>query len=350
MQLAPVVDLVFSPDHIADLPHLVQHATEEKQVQIGFADTASYRFLSAAPKARDQGCTAFVTIQKGCDNKCAYCIVPSVRGPAICRPAAEILAEVKDLVLAGVKEVTLIGQNVNAYRGLHGSTDDFIALLRLINDIRGGLHRIRFTTSHPKDLHWEMPACFKNLDKLCSWLHLPVQSGSTRVLGLMNRGYTREQYIEQVDRIRQQCPEITIGTDIIVGFPGETQEDFLDTVSLVEQIQYDYAYSFKFSARPGTAAAQLEDGLDEDEKLSRLHHLQEIQDQITARRLHRWVGRKVSVLVEGPSRQGLPQLCGRTSGNQVVNIDNADVESVQEQLVDVRITQSGKHSLTGEVI
>jgi tRNA-2-methylthio-N6-dimethylallyladenosine synthase len=342
LELAPAVDLVFSPDHIRTLPALLQDARRRRRVQTGFVDPAAYQFLEAR---NAQPPTALVTIQKGCDNACAYCIVPSVRGPCVSRPREEILTEVQSLVDGGVREVTLIGQNVNAFRGGQGGEDDFIELLRAVAAIEG-LRRLRFTTSHPKDFHEAMPDCFRQLRALCPWLHLPVQSGSTRVLERMKRGYTRERYVTHIDNVRAHRPDIVVGTDIIVGFPGETEADFQETLSLVEEIQFDYAYSFKFSPRPGTAAAAQPDDVDEQEKRRRLHLLQTTQDGITARRLARFEGQVVEVLVEGASRKGPPQLSGRTPGNQVVNIDEGSGWNAGD-LVQVQILRAGRHSLTG---
>ncbi len=346
LDTAPSVDLVFSPDHIALLPTLIDEAREQRTVQIGFVDPTSYRFLTAASTtAQPVAPTALVTIQKGCDNSCSYCIVPSVRGPAVSRPLDEILAEIQTLVASGTSEVTLIGQNVNSYHGGAGTDDDFITLLEAIDGIEG-LRRLRFTTSHPKDVHPKLAWCYASLKSLCPWLHLPVQSGSSRVLGLMNRGYTREHYVEHVSRIRERCPNLSLGTDLIVGYPGETDEDFLETISLLEEIQYDYAYSFKFSARPGTHAEQLPGELTEKEKASRLAHLQRVQDAFTIARLKRWEGQHLEVLVEGPSRRGGDQLCGRSPGNQVVNFEG---KVLPGQLVGVRIIEARKHSLHGMI-
>jgi len=256
----------------------------------------------------------------------------------------EVLAEIRALVDHGVREVTLIGQNVNAYRTGAGSVDDFVTLLTEVDRIEA-LSRLRFTTSNPKDFHSRMPQCFKELRTLCPWLHLPVQSGSSRLLASMQRGYDRDRYISCVDAVREARPDVTVGTDIIVGFPGETEADFLDTISLVEELQFDYSYSFKFSVRPGTTAATLSNDVEEMEKRRRLLHLQTVQDRITRARLARFVGRQVEVLVEGPSRKGDPQLCGRTPGNQVVNFDGTG-HAVGET-VTVEVSRAGPHSLTG---
>jgi len=351
LERVPALDLVFSPDHIAALPELVEQAGERRRVETGFAEPDEYQFLSARP-GRVAGPTALVTIQKGCDNNCAYCIVPSVRGPCVSRPRDEILEELDRLTAAGVREVTLIGQNVNAYRGSAGTADDFVELLRAVDQRWGGreLARLRFTTSHPKDFHPELPGCFRDLACLCPWLHLPVQSGSSRVLEAMSRGYTREQYLVQLRAVRAAYPDVSMGTDLIVGFPGETEADFLETIELLEEAQYDYAYSFKFSPRPGTAAAGLRDELPEEEKARRLKHLQQVQDGITSQRLRSLVGRSTEVLIEGPSRKGKPQLCGRDPGNHVINIDDPEGRFAPGDLVPVEIVAAGRHSLSATPI
>jgi tRNA-2-methylthio-N6-dimethylallyladenosine synthase len=346
-QSVPSLDLIFSPDHIRDLCDLVEDARRSPRVRTGFVDVERYSFLSAAPRTAATP-TALVTIIKGCDNHCSYCIVPQVRGVEVSRAATEVLAEVHMLAAAGTREVTLIGQNVNSYRGYHGGADDFVELLRAVDQVPG-LDRIRFTTSHPKDFSDELARCFAELRHLCPWLHLPVQSGSTAVLASMNRGYSRDDYLRRVERVRAACPDIAIGTDLIVGFAGETEAQFEETVSLVEQVQFDYAFSFKYSVRPGTPAAALADDVAEAEKSLRLHRLQTIQEQITAARLARWVGRVVPILVEGPSRRGLPQLSGRTPGNKVLNFEAKDGAGLVGSLVDVHVTAAGSHSLTGRI-
>ena len=344
---APCLDLILGPDHIAALPRLLEQVASGRSAQVGFVDVDDYTFLRAAPRAGGEGPTALVTIQKGCDNHCAYCIVPLVRGPEVSRPLDDVVGEVEDLVAAGVKEVTLIGQNVNSYRGDAGRDGDFVRLLRRVDAVPG-LQRLRFTTSHPRDFSSSLSACFGELPRLCPWLHLPVQSGANPVLASMNRGYTREGYLRAVREVRQVRPDLSIGTDLIVGFPGERADDFQETLSLVEEIQFDYSFSFKYSVRPGTAAAQLLDDVPEEEKSRRLTALQACQDRITRGRLAARVGQRLEVLVEGWSRRGQPQLSGRTPGNQVVNFESrGDVAT--GMLVEVRITEAGSHSLMGEL-
>ena len=348
LQASDALDLVFSPDHIAALPALLQQARADAgRVQVGHLDVESYRFLRAVPQAGVRGPTSLVTIQKGCDNHCSYCVVPQVRGPEVSRPAAEIVDEIRGQVADGVREVTLIGQNVNSYKGSTGCVEDFVELLRMVDALQG-LWRVRFTTSHPKDFSEALARAFGELRTLCSWLHLPVQSGSSRVLERMNRGYDREHYLKLVSLVRRHCPEITLGTDIIVGYPGETPEDFDDTMSLLEKIRYDTVYSFKYSPRPDTPSAELPDDVPEVEKARRLHLLQARQDEITRSQLARFVDHTVPVLVEGPSRRGPPQLSGRSPGNHVVNFDEPGGSTeLVGQLVPVKITRGGGHSLFG---
>jgi tRNA-2-methylthio-N6-dimethylallyladenosine synthase len=354
-ELVPALDFVLGPDHIASLPGIVERARGARRpgeraaaLKIGFEDPREHRFLRAVPHLSAPAATAYVTIQKGCDNNCAYCIVPSVRGPEVSRPEAEILAEVRDLAGAGVREVTLIGQNVNSYRGGHGGAQDFVELLGRVSDVEG-IERLRFTTSHPKDFTDELAAAFASVDKLCPWLHLPVQSGSTSVLGRMSRSYSREEYLALVSKVRAACPDVSIGTDVIVGFPGEREEDFQDSIKLLEEVQYDNIYSFMYSVRPGTPAARLEDDVAPEEKRRRLRALQARQADITRVRLARFVSLEVPVLVEGPSRRGGTQLCGRSPGNHVVNFDGGGRSGLVGRVVSVAVTASGAHSLSGEL-
>jgi len=346
LEAAPHLDFVLGPDHIAELPELVEQARSQRQVRTGFTEVEHYAFLRASPEP-GEGPTALVTIQKGCDNFCAYCIVPLVRGPEVSRPAEEILAEVDALSAAGVREVTLIGQNVNSYRGGRGGEEDFAELLGAVC-ARPGLLRVRFTTSHPKDFSRSLAQRFGARTTLCPWLHLPVQSGSSAVLARMDRGYTRESYLEAIEWVRAACPEVAIGTDLIVGFPGESEEEFAETLSLIEQVQFDYSYSFKYSVRPGTAAASLDDDVPTQVKARRLHELQSLQGEITRARLEAHLGRELPVLVEGASRRGGSQLCGRAPGNQVVNFPAGD-EIVVGALVAVAVEAAGGHSLSGRV-
>jgi len=351
LEQLPGVDLVFGPDSIVKLPLLLRDV-EERSTRVASLETMDredYLFLSAEPHQGEVGVSALVTVQKGCDNHCAYCVVPHTRGPEVSRPAREVCEEVARFVAAGAREITLIGQNVNAYRGLTGQVDDFVRLLRLVADTPG-LMRLRFTTSHPKDFSPELARAFAEVGTLQPWLHLPVQSGSTRVLAAMRRGYTREEYLRKVDLVRRFVPDIGLTTDVIVGFPGETEEDFRDTMRLLDEVGFESIYSFAYSQRPGTPAALLADDVPREDKLARLHELQRLQESITARRLRRFLGSCVEVLVEGESRYG-GQACGRTPENVMVNVvlpEGVSPVALTGSLMRVRVTEIGSHTLRGE--
>ncbi|MEK6608899.1 MAG: tRNA (N6-isopentenyl adenosine(37)-C2)-methylthiotransferase MiaB [Myxococcota bacterium] len=345
----PFVDFTFGPDAIPRLPALVDEATGGRRrfAAVAFTEVEAYDFLDAAPLPGDVRTTALVTIQKGCDNDCAYCVVPTTRGPEVSRPAGEVVAEVERFVAAGAREVTLIGQNVNSYRGLRGGFPELLARV----DAVPGLLRVRFTTSHPKDFDERVADCFRDLPRLCEWLHLPVQSGSTRVLASMTRTYSREEYLRKIDYVRTVCPDIAITTDVIVGYPGESDDEFGETLSLLERVQYDGIYSFKYSVRPRTPALSLGDTVPEPRKAERLAALQELQAAIGARRLARFVGRTEEVLVEGESRHG-GQACGRTRTNYKVNFalpDGAVLGEWVGRLARLDIVTARAHSLEGRL-
>jgi tRNA-2-methylthio-N6-dimethylallyladenosine synthase len=338
LKRVPLADLTFGPDQIPSLPAHVETLRDGgrggtrrdvparyklRLAKTEVIDVEDYEFLDADPRPGDVKVTALVTIQKGCDNYCAYCIVPTTRGREVSRPADEIVAEVGRFVQAGAREVTLIGQNVNAYHAIGAPDgDDFAELLRRVDAVPG-LLRLRFTTSHPHYFSHKVAEAFRDLPRLSPWLHLPVQAGSTRVLGLMARDYTREQYLEKIAYIKAVCPDISLSTDVIVGYPGETERDFEDTISLLSLVRYDSIYSFAYSARPGTPAQDLPDDLPPEEKSRRLQAVQALQREITTERLGRMVGRTEPILIEGMARMGNGQLCGRTGGNHMVNIDPA---------------------------
>jgi tRNA-2-methylthio-N6-dimethylallyladenosine synthase len=352
LRQVPNADLIFGPDAIPRLPELIDTArlTRKRLAAVDFIDVEQYEFLDAQPEPGDVKVTALVTIQKGCDNFCAYCVVPNTRGREVSRPIDEVVAEVERFVAAGAKEVTLIGQNVNVYHGAGGRDDDFPRLLEAVAAVPG-LLRLRFTTSHPFYYTNRTSECFRELPKLQPWLHLPVQSGSTRTLAGMLREYTREQYLEKLAYLRECCPDISLSTDIIVGFPGETDADFRDTMTLLEAAQYDSIYSFKYSPRPGTRAYTQPDDVAADVKSDRLAEVQALQREITSKRLARFVGRTERVLVEGASKQGKGQVCGRTGGNHVVNFSlpagQASADLIGRE-VDVRIIETRAHTLLGE--
>ena len=289
---------------------------------------------------------AFITIMEGCDNFCTYCVVPYVRGREVSRPPEDILKEAEYLVGEGVKEITLLGQNVNSYMYNHDQKTTFPDILRMMNDLEG-LHRIRFTTSHPKDLSDGLVQCFAHCGKLCSHIHLPFQAGSNRILKAMNRGYTREKYMELILKLREVRPEMAVTSDVMVGFPGETREDFELTLDLIEKVKFDGLYSFKYSDREGTRAANLQKKIPEQEKFDRLSELQQLQKNITLEKNRTLLGREAEVLVEGLSKRG-GQLTGRTSTNKVVNFVG-DYDYIGN-IVHVLIKRAHANSLWGEEV
>src|SRR6185312_12059213 len=349
----PVADFTFGPDQIPSLPELLdRRANGGRFAATDVTEVEQYRFLSAEPRPGQVPVTALVTIQKGCDNHCAFCVVPATRGREVSRPWQEVVDEVARFVAAGAREVTLIGQNVNSYHGVglpkdQSGGDDFAELLARVDRVEG-LKRLRYTTSHPHDFTDKVADAFRDLRTLCAWLHLPVQSGSSRTLKRMVRDYTRDQYLRQIDYVRSVCPDISLSTDIIVGYPGETDADFAETLTLLERVEYDSIYSFEYSERPDTPALKLalRDNVAPEVKAERLQAVQALQKGITARRLGRWVGRDVEVLVEGDSARYPGQLCGRTTGNEMVNF--AGPPSLTGELVTVKIVAARGHTLVGE--
>jgi tRNA-2-methylthio-N6-dimethylallyladenosine synthase len=308
------------------------------------ADSGNTSALPLPPAVGNLSVTSFVTVMQGCDNFCAYCVVPYLRGREESRPPEIIIAEIEALVASGTREVTLLGQNVNSY-GKKGGTWSFGRLLEQIGEI-DGLKRIRFTTSHPRDLGNDIIDILSRGGKICNHLHLPVQSGSNRILAAMNRGYSREEYLDLVARLRGRCPDISITSDLIVGFPGEERQDFEDTLSLMNKVKFDGTFSFKYSERPQTAAANMEGKIAQDVKSARLAAVQDLQKQHTGEKNQAWVGRKVEVLVEGPSVNNPDELTGRTRENRIVNF--AAPGHLVGSLHEVTITRAFLHSLRGE--
>jgi tRNA-2-methylthio-N6-dimethylallyladenosine synthase len=346
----PVADFTFGPDQIPSLGALLDRRVDggRRFAATDVIEVEDYRFLTAEPRRGQVPVTALVTIQKGCDNHCAFCVVPATRGREVSRPADEVVEEVTRFVAAGAREVTLIGQNVNSYHAIGTPDgDDFAELLARVDRVPG-LRRMRYTTSHPHDFTDKVADAFRDLSTLCSWLHLPVQSGSSRTLKRMVRDYTRDQYLRQIDYVKSVCPDISLSTDIIVGYPGETDADFAETLTLLEYVQYDSIYSFEYSERPDTPALKLalRDNVPAEVKAERLQQVQALQKEITQRRLSRWVGRTAEVLVEGDSARYPGQLCGRTTGNEMVNF--AGPPSLTGQLVPVTIMAVRGHTLVGE--
>ena len=343
----PYLDLVFGTHNVHRLPELVSaiETRRGRATATDFLDRET-RLQLFPNRIGSEAVTRFVTVMQGCDNFCSFCVVPLVRGREISRPSAEILAEVRELADQGVGEVTLIGQNVNSYgNGVAGELS-FAGLLRAVAAVPG-IARIRFTTSHPKDLSDELIACFGELDKLCRHLHLPVQSGSDRMLTAMNRGYSRAHYLGLVARLRSACPDIRLTTDIIIGFPGEDEDDFAATMALLEEVRYAELYSFLFSPRRGTAAADLADATPASVKQERFDRMLTLQNELSRRSWEQDVGQVREVLVEGESKQGRGQLFGRTTWNRIVNFSGPS--ALIGRVVPVRVTKSYRNSQLGEL-
>jgi tRNA-2-methylthio-N6-dimethylallyladenosine synthase len=353
VERAPYVDLVFGPQTLHRLPQMIdaRRAQQRPQVDITFPEIEKFDHL---PPARAEGATAFVSIMEGCSKYCSYCVVPYTRGEEVSRPLDDVLTEIAGLADQGVKEVTLLGQNVNAWRGAMGGTAeiaDFALLLDYVHDIPG-IERIRYTTSHPNEFTQRLIDAYARLPKLVDHLHLPVQHGSDRILGAMKRGYTTLEYKSTVRRLRALRPGLSLSSDFIVGFPGETDADHAKTMALIEDIGFDSSFSFVFSPRPGTPAAALHDDTPQATKLARLHELQAAIEAhartISAAR----VGTRQRVLVEGPARRpgkgDAPELMGRTECNRIVNF--AGPARLVGQMIELRITAALPHSLRGEVV
>jgi tRNA-2-methylthio-N6-dimethylallyladenosine synthase len=348
IERAPYVDVVFGPQTLHRLPDLLARRRREgrPQVDIRFPEIEKFDHL---PPARVEGPTAFVSIMEGCSKYCSYCVVPYTRGEEVSRPLDDVLVEVAGLADQGVREVTLLGQNVNAYRGAMGGSAeiaDFASLLEHVAEIPG-IERIRYTTSHPKELTGRLVEAYARIPKLVDHLHLPVQHGSDRILAAMKRGYTSLEFKSTVRKLRAVRPQIAISSDFIVGFPGESDDDFARTLALVEDVGFDYSFSFLYSARPGTPAAALADATPASVKSARLQRLQlliESQGDAISRAR---VGTTRRILLEGHSRKDGGELMGRTECNRVVNL--AAGEHRAGELVDVRITEVRGHSLRGEL-
>lgn len=342
------VDLVMGPDAVPRIRELVAEAGRRRVLDTEFLDSDTYVFAPDLDPEAARQVSAFVTIQKGCDNKCTFCIVPTTRGPEISRPSAEILAEVRALTEHGVREITLIGQNVNSYGLKVPGEKTFAQLLYAVAEVPG-VERIRYTTSHPRDMGPDVVQAYRDLPQLASHLHLPVQSGSDRVLKRMKRFYTRRRYLEVVDALREARPDLALSTDIIVGFPGETDEDFAQTMDLLEQVRFHSAFSFKYSPRPGTPALKL---LDRGQQVpdsvaqARLETYQARQREISLAQNRRLEGEVVEVLVEGPSRHDESVVCGRTSTFKTVNFPGS--LDLVGRTVPVRVTRAFVNSLVGE--
>ena len=348
---APYVDVVFGPQTLHRLPEMLQarRTKGRAQIDISFPEIEKFDHL---PPARVEGVSAFVSIMEGCSKYCSYCVVPYTRGEEVSRRFDDVLAEVAQLVSQGVKEITLLGQNVNAYRGMmsDGETADFALLIEYLAEFEG-IERIRYVTSHPKEFTQRLIDVYARVPKLVSHLYLPAQHGSDKVLAAMKRGYTVLEYKSIIRRLREVRPDITISSDFIVGFPGETDADFEALMKLVDDIGYDNSFSFIFSPRPGTPAANLPDDTSHDVKLGRLQRLQKVIADNTRRYSDAMVGSVQRVLVEGPSKRDPNELQGRTENNRVVNFDGGPHASrLAGQFIEVHITESHPFSLRGDVV
>ena len=346
---APFVDVVFGPQTLHRLPTLIaqRRNSGKAAVDISFPEIEKF---DAMPPARTEGASAFVSIMEGCSKYCSFCIVPYTRGEEVSRPFADILVEIAELAAQGVKEVTLLGQNVNAYRGVMDDAGTIADLADLIETIAEmpEIERIRYTTSHPREMTPKLIDMYVRVPKLVSHLHLPVQAGSDRVLVAMKRGYTGLEYKSVIRKLRAARPDLSLSSDFIVGFPGETAEDFEKTMALIEDVGFDYSYSFLYSSRPGTPAAELSDDTPAEIKTERLMRLQaKIEEQAQAIS-QSMVGSVQRVLVESLSRKDANELAGRTDNNRIVNfVGNARLIN---QFVDVRIVESLSHTLRGEIV
>lgn len=337
----PFVDIAFGTHNLPELPGMFKKLLDSRERVVSVLDTDGM-IAEGLPVKRAGGLMAYVTIMYGCDNFCSYCIVPYVRGRERSRLPEDILREVEQLKAEGVKEIMLLGQNVNSYAG---GGIDFAELLRRVDDI--GIERVRFMTSHPKDLSDRLIDVMANSKHICHQLHLPVQHGSNRVLSAMNRCYTREHYLGVVKRLRDAMPDIGLTTDLIVGFPGETEEDFNQTIDLVRQVRYDSAYTFIYSPRQGTVAAEMPNQVDEETAKRRIHELIAVQEQITAETYAAQVGHVENVLCEGVSARSERQITGRTQRGITVNFDgSADMVG---SVVPVMITGAGHNTLKGKI-
>lgn len=345
---APYVDVVFGPQTLHRLPELIakKRMSGKSQVDIDFPEIEKFDHL---PPARVEGATAFVSIMEGCSKYCTFCVVPYTRGEEVSRPFDDVIAEVAHLAEQGVREISLLGQNVNAWRGkMHdGESADFALLLEVVHEIPG-IERIRYVTSHPREMTDRMIDCYRTLPKLVSHLHLPVQAGSDRVLAAMKRGYTALEYKSIARKLKAARPDLCLSSDFIVGFPGETDADFEATMKLIEDVGFDASFSFIYSKRPGTPAADYPDDVPLDVKQARLERLQRAINEAAQKVNLNMAGTVQRVLVEGPSKKNPQELMGRTDNNRIVNFKGQP--RLIGQFVNVNITQALPHSLRGEIV
>ncbi|SIS43315.1 tRNA-i(6)A37 thiotransferase enzyme MiaB [Thalassolituus maritimus] len=351
MKRAPFVDMVFGPQTLHRLPEMVNKASNAIQVvDVTFPEIEKFDHL---PAPKSEGSSAFVSVMEGCSKYCTFCVVPYTRGEEVSRPLADVLKECEVLAAQGVREINLLGQNVNAYQGDTGDDDhtgtaDLAELITRVAEIEG-IDRIRFTTSHPVEFSDSLIDVYAEVPELVSHIHLPVQSGSNRILAAMKRGHEIDLYIDKIRRLRELRPDISISSDFIIGFPGETEEDFLDTMKLIDEIGFDTSFSFVYSARPGTPAAQLDDDTPESLKKQRLKILQDRIVQNAQQISRRMVGREEVILVTGVSKKDPGELQGRTENNRVVNF-KCDDQSMIGKFVRVSIEDAYPNSLRGVII
>lgn len=348
LRRVPYLDLVFGTHNIHKLGQMVREVQNlgSRPVEVAFYRDPTYlEDLQGRPEVH--GPKAYVTIMQGCNKVCSFCIVPHVRGREISRPSDNIINEIRELTGQGVREVMLLGQNVNSYGKTGQGELTFAELLHKINEI-DGLDRIRFTTSHPQDLSPQLIDAYAVLGKLCEHLHLPVQSGSDTVLQRMRRGYSRKEYMDRIHRLRDRCPEVALSTDIIVGFPGETDDEFETTLEILEKMEYDEIFAFKYSPRPQTVAVKIHsDDVPEETKKSRLQTVQVLQKEISLRKNRQLIGRVEKILLEGESKLNTDQMMGRTRTNKVVNVEAP--KGLVGKTLEVRITGASANSLIGEL-
>lgn len=344
MKREPFVDIIIGTRAIGRTPLILQRFHETGQPQVDISDDSAF---DDYPMRRESEISAWVSIMRGCDNHCSYCIVPTTRGPEQSRPTESILDEIRGLANKGYKEITLLGQNVNSYGAGLAPAIDFPGLLNKIEEI-GVVERLRFVTSHPKDLSGRLIEAMANIKSLCPSIHLPIQSGSDRILKLMNRGYTSASYFEKLDKLKDRVKDIAVTSDVIVAFPGETDDDFEQTYNAIERAQFANIYLFKYSRRQGTKAAELMGAIDRQVVSERFNRVMDVQKEITRAEHLRWLGATLEILVDGPSKRDIKRYSGRTGQNLVVNFSSD--KDYTGQIIHVKITKSRQFSLEGVLL
>ncbi|MBL7171016.1 MAG: tRNA (N6-isopentenyl adenosine(37)-C2)-methylthiotransferase MiaB [Candidatus Omnitrophica bacterium] len=344
-KIIPELDIVCGTDSFRELPGMLEKSFRGQSRFYELRSVTSIRKSETVPYGQSPALKGYVSVMRGCNNWCSYCVVPGARGKEKSRAVGDIRDEVKKLVDRGVKEVTMLGQNINAYGKDNGGSASFVEVLEEINKIEG-LLRIKFITSHPRDIKAELFTAMKDLDKVVEYLHLPIQAGSDRILKLMNRGYTVSYYMGLVEEMRKVVPGVSLGTDFIVGFPGETEEEFKETLKAAEDIGFDMAYMYKYSQRPGTKAFEMKDTVEEDIIKERHQELLKLQEKISLKKNRGLIGKEVEVLVEGRSKRNIKRLAGRDRGNRMVVFEGSD--EVIGKMVSVTIYEATSLTLYGE--